>query len=172
MERRLPDSIRSRRSILECLALSNQRKQSPASDGSLRRLVHAVDTWSKARTDSFVVIVLFASIGSLVWFLASLAPNVAVFDVLPQLICLFLFAGLGIATLLYDMLLVPYIRRTDGGLRRGRAGMELLATVGEVALEVTIGEALGGGTLSSASSSSGWSGSGSSFGGGGAGGGW
>ena len=140
-------------------------------DGNLRRFVHWVDTWSKLKGRLFLLIVWLGSIGSLIWFVGSAVQNAAAESVYFALTSLLLFGGTTAAALLYEMLLVPYIRNSDRGLAEGRASLELLATAGELALGITVGSVWEGGSASSDSAGSRLSGGGS-FGGGGASGRW
>jgi uncharacterized membrane protein YgcG len=132
----------------------------------LRRLVHSVDSWSKLKSRSFVLVVWLGAVGSLIWFLGSLVTDAS--SVYLALISLFLFGGVAIAAVLYDTLLVPYIRNTDRGMSGRGAAMELLVTAAEMALAVTIGSLGEAAGASSDASGPGLSGGGGSFGGGGA----
>jgi hypothetical protein len=61
----------------------------------LRRMVHSVDSWSKLKSGSFVLVVWLGAVGSLIWFLGSLVTDAS--SVYLALISLLLFGGVAIA---------------------------------------------------------------------------
>jgi uncharacterized membrane protein YgcG len=148
--------------------VASRRSSAGGTDGArgLRRLVHSVDTWSKLQSTSLVLVVWLGAIGSLIWFLGSAVTDAG--SVYLALLSLLLFGGLAIATILYDTLLAPYIRKTDHGMSERGAAVELLVTAAEMALAVTIGSIGEAAGASSDASGPRLSGGGGSFGGGGA----
>ncbi len=95
------------------LPISKSLSRDSSRDGVARHLVHWVDTWSKRTSHVFVVCVWFGGIGSLIWFLASITQESAVEIVFFAALSLVLFGGMDIFTLVYEMLIVPYVRKTD-----------------------------------------------------------